>query len=224
MFNTLGFKLMISRSWQYILCQWDTCTNHLAISDSSPIQLSCLFRSALPSSHSYMVLTYTAVMSVCVTIITFLHGTHLYSCYVCLRYHHHILTRYSPIQLSCLSVLPSSHLHIILTYIAVMSTLPSSHSYTVLTYTAVMSVCVTIIAFLHGTHLYSCYVCLRYHHCILTRYSPIQLSCLSVLPSSHSSPSSLSRIPSPHLVICNSTRVFTRSPKLKPWNQPNWST
>ena len=29
----LGFKLMTSRSWQYIPCHWDACSNHLAISD-----------------------------------------------------------------------------------------------------------------------------------------------------------------------------------------------
>ena len=28
-----GFKLMTSRSWQYILCHWDTCSNHSAITD-----------------------------------------------------------------------------------------------------------------------------------------------------------------------------------------------
>ena len=28
-----GFKLMTSRSWQYISCWWDTCPNHLTISD-----------------------------------------------------------------------------------------------------------------------------------------------------------------------------------------------
>ena len=31
----LGFKLMTSRSWQYISCYWDVCSNHLAISDFS---------------------------------------------------------------------------------------------------------------------------------------------------------------------------------------------
>ena len=30
-----GFELMTSRSWQYIPCQWDSCSNHLAISDFS---------------------------------------------------------------------------------------------------------------------------------------------------------------------------------------------
>ena len=30
----LGFKLMTSRSWLYISCHWDACSNHLAISDS----------------------------------------------------------------------------------------------------------------------------------------------------------------------------------------------
>ena len=29
--DRLGFKLMTSRSWQYISCYWDTCSNHLAI-------------------------------------------------------------------------------------------------------------------------------------------------------------------------------------------------
>ena len=29
----LGFKLMTSRSWQYISCHWDACSNHSAISD-----------------------------------------------------------------------------------------------------------------------------------------------------------------------------------------------
>ena len=29
----LGFKLMTSRSWQYISCHWDACSNHLAIRD-----------------------------------------------------------------------------------------------------------------------------------------------------------------------------------------------
>ena len=28
-----GFELKISSSWQYILCHWGTCANHLAISD-----------------------------------------------------------------------------------------------------------------------------------------------------------------------------------------------
>ena len=28
-----GFELMTSRSWQYCLYHWDTCSNHLAISD-----------------------------------------------------------------------------------------------------------------------------------------------------------------------------------------------
>ena len=28
------FELMTSRSWQYIPCHWDACSNHLAISDS----------------------------------------------------------------------------------------------------------------------------------------------------------------------------------------------
>ena len=28
-----GFKLMTSRSWQYISCHWNVCPNHLAISD-----------------------------------------------------------------------------------------------------------------------------------------------------------------------------------------------
>ena len=27
-----GLELMTSRSWQHILCHWDTCSNHLAIS------------------------------------------------------------------------------------------------------------------------------------------------------------------------------------------------
>ena len=31
----LGFKLMTSRSWQYISCHWDTCSNYLAISSNS---------------------------------------------------------------------------------------------------------------------------------------------------------------------------------------------
>ena len=29
----LGFKLMTSRSWQYISCHWDACSSGLAISD-----------------------------------------------------------------------------------------------------------------------------------------------------------------------------------------------
>ena len=29
----LGFELMTSRSWQYISCYWDACSNHSAISD-----------------------------------------------------------------------------------------------------------------------------------------------------------------------------------------------
>ena len=29
----LGFELMTSRSWQYISCPWDACSNHSAISD-----------------------------------------------------------------------------------------------------------------------------------------------------------------------------------------------
>ena len=28
----VGFELMTSRSWQYISCHWDACSNHLAIS------------------------------------------------------------------------------------------------------------------------------------------------------------------------------------------------
>ena len=28
-----GFKVMTFRSWQYISCHWETCSNHLAISD-----------------------------------------------------------------------------------------------------------------------------------------------------------------------------------------------
>ena len=28
-----GFKSMITRSWQYISCHWETCSNHLDISD-----------------------------------------------------------------------------------------------------------------------------------------------------------------------------------------------
>ena len=31
--DSLGFRLMTSRSWQYISCHWDACSNHLAISD-----------------------------------------------------------------------------------------------------------------------------------------------------------------------------------------------
>ena len=30
-----GFELMTSRSWQYISCHWDACSNHLAISTSA---------------------------------------------------------------------------------------------------------------------------------------------------------------------------------------------
>ena len=30
-----GFELMTSRSWQYIPCHWDACSNHSAISDPS---------------------------------------------------------------------------------------------------------------------------------------------------------------------------------------------
>ena len=30
-----GFELMTSRSWQHTSCHWDTCSNHLAISDFS---------------------------------------------------------------------------------------------------------------------------------------------------------------------------------------------
>ena len=33
----MGFKLMTSRSWQYISCHWDACSNHSAISDFSPM-------------------------------------------------------------------------------------------------------------------------------------------------------------------------------------------
>ena len=29
----LGFELMSSRSWQYIPCHWDSCSNQSAISD-----------------------------------------------------------------------------------------------------------------------------------------------------------------------------------------------
>ena len=44
----LGFKLMASRSWQYISCHWAACSNHLAISDFTLLKfcvhnsLSCL--------------------------------------------------------------------------------------------------------------------------------------------------------------------------------------
>ena len=34
-----GFKLMTSRSWQYISCHWDSCSNHLAFSDLSRHEL-----------------------------------------------------------------------------------------------------------------------------------------------------------------------------------------
>ena len=32
-FDPSGFELMTSRSWQYIPCHWDACSNHSAISD-----------------------------------------------------------------------------------------------------------------------------------------------------------------------------------------------
>ena len=31
--GVLEFELMTSRSWQYISCHWDACSNHTAISD-----------------------------------------------------------------------------------------------------------------------------------------------------------------------------------------------
>ena len=31
-----GFELITSRSWRYISCHWDACSNHLAISDWKP--------------------------------------------------------------------------------------------------------------------------------------------------------------------------------------------
>ena len=46
----LGFELMTSRSWQYISCHWDTCSNHSAISDPLQPYIYTCFNS-LSASH-----------------------------------------------------------------------------------------------------------------------------------------------------------------------------
>ena len=39
-----GSELMTSRSWQYISCHWDTCSNHLAISDFPQFYVWMVYR------------------------------------------------------------------------------------------------------------------------------------------------------------------------------------
>ena len=45
-----GFELLISRSWQYISCHWDACSNHSAISDLYQILSTCFQKPSVQSS------------------------------------------------------------------------------------------------------------------------------------------------------------------------------
>ena len=47
-----GSKLMTFRSWQWISCHWDACSNHLAISDY-PYQLAIAGRELLKNSFRW---------------------------------------------------------------------------------------------------------------------------------------------------------------------------
>ena len=54
----LGFELMTSRPWQYILCHWDACSNHLAISDCTLLWLF-MFQSPVLSFSLWVVILRT---------------------------------------------------------------------------------------------------------------------------------------------------------------------
>ena len=48
-----GFELITSRSWQYISCHWDACSNHLVISDFWPdnIHYLCIGKTCISGMH-----------------------------------------------------------------------------------------------------------------------------------------------------------------------------